>query len=99
LFLISDQPSHASTKKGLVKRSDVYGESSGIDVDEEALQRALKKQEEWQKYNKTVEMDDKKRGYNSMATVDVTVEDMEAYRMTKIRRDDPMVNFMVNDSE
>ena len=32
-----------------------------------------------------------------MENVNVTVEDMEAYRLTKISRDDPMANFLQSD--
>lgn len=33
---------------------------------------------------------DKKRTYNSMQSIDVSVEDMEAYRILKVQREDPM---------
>jgi len=38
--------------------------------------------------------DDRKRKYNSMKSAEVTDEEMEAYKMKKIRSDDPMANFM-----
>ena len=34
--------------------------------------------------------DERKRGYNVSHEVDVTEEDMEAYRMKRQRKDDPM---------
>ena len=39
--------------------------------------------------------DEKKRGYNSLSAnqVDVTPEEMEAYRLKRIRADDPMLQF------
>ena len=46
------------------------------------------------KQHKDDPTDDKKRKYNSFATTDVTAEDMEAYRRTKITKDDPMAKFL-----
>ena len=40
-----------------------------------------------------MEADDRKRGYNSTTAIDVTAEDMEAYRIKKAKRDDPMAAF------
>jgi len=37
---------------------------------------------------------DRKRKYNSMESTDVTEEQMEAYKMKKMRDDDPMAKFM-----
>ena len=39
-------------------------------------------------------MGDRKRSYNSMKSVEMTVEEMEAYRLRKVKRDDPMAAFM-----
>lgn len=43
--------------------------------------------------------DDRKRGYNSFKGVndEVTEEDMEAYRLRKVRHDDPMAKFLSNE--
>jgi len=50
-----------------------------------------KEQREWKKGEAEGEL---KRGYNSMKNTDVTEEEMEVYRMKKIRSDDPMAKFM-----
>jgi len=44
-----------------------------------------------------VEPLDKKRGYNSMQSAEVSVEDMEAYRINKIQREDPMAALLNSD--
>jgi pre-mRNA-processing factor SLU7 len=57
------------------------------------VREAVRKQEEWQRRDHTAEADDRKRGYNSTTAIDVTAEDMEAYRLKKTKRDDPMAAF------
>ena len=75
----------------ITKRSDIYGESTGgAGLDDLKVKEAVKKAEEWMKKDHSVEFDDRKRSYNSMTTIDVTAEDMEAYRLKKVNRDDPM---------
>ena len=66
-------------------RSKMYGDADpNAEVDKDKLKEALKKMD--QKHE-----DGKKRKYNSMAAeVDVTQEEMEAYRMKKDRGADPM---------
>lgn len=94
----SSAPAESSklAKQPHVKRSELYGESEGaVDLDPEKLKEAIKKQKEFQKQK--LEEDDRKRKYNSMQTSDVTLEDLEAYRMTKPRWDDPMANFKESD--
>jgi pre-mRNA-processing factor SLU7 len=49
------------------------------------LQEATRKKEE---------MDERKRKYNVKWNDQVTAEDMEAYRMTRVRHDDPMRDFL-----
>lgn len=72
-----------------INRSKFYGEADqAADVDSKKLQEALKRAEEEEK-----KKDEKKRKYNSMnADVDMTEEDMEAYRLRKERKSDPMAN-------
>jgi pre-mRNA-processing factor SLU7 len=78
----------------IVKRSDVYGESSGgAGLDDEKVLNAVQRQDEWAKQDHSQEADDRKRGYNSMSTIDVTPEDMEAYRLKRLKREDPMAAF------
>jgi len=74
--------------------NDLYGECTAKDLDHAKVQAALKKVED----AKCAGAAGKKRGYNSMDSIDVSVEDMEAYRMTKITRDDPMAA-MLNSEE
>lgn len=51
-----------------------------------------------QKYlSQTEQIDDRKRSYNSMKSVEMTVEDMEAYRLRKIKREDPMASLLSSD--
>lgn len=83
----------SSVKQGLtgqpVSRSKYYGEADpNADVDKEKLEEALKRASGKQQDNA-----DKKRKYHSMnAEVEMTDEDMEAYRLLKDRKSDPMAN-------
>jgi len=58
------------------------------------FKEALAREEAWQKRDVAAEVDDRKRGYNSMRSSEVSMEDMEAYRLKKNKRDDPMANFV-----
>ena len=84
----SNRPSATFTN-----RNDIYGESSAENLDEGLVRDALERA----KASKVAERGEKKRGYNSMDKIDVTVEDMEAYRITKISREDPMANILQSD--
>jgi len=78
-------------KKVRTKQSDLYGDApSGAALDEKKLREAIKKQKDFEKNGggNEAEKDDRKRKYNSMASVDVTAEEMEAYRMNKKREED-----------
>jgi len=57
------------------------------ELDGKRLKEALKQED---KRAKNEELDERKRKYNSMSTVDVTEEEMEAYMLKKGRADDPM---------
>lgn len=86
----SHKDSGKLTGSNLTKRSEVYGEaSSAVELDPAALKLALKREEDFRKRS-----DEKAGSYNSMKSADVTVEDMEAYRIKRSRRDDPMANFV-----
>lgn len=85
---------HASA---VTKRSDVFGEfdpSSKIKLDADKVNQAVKKYAGVDGNNVS---DGKKRGYNSMASVEVTPEDMEAYRLKKGKREDPMTFLTSNE--
>lgn len=76
-------------------KSDVWGTdvSGDMELDEEKLKAALKKQRAAQAAK--AELDDRKRKYNSLAGgEEVTPEEMEAYRMTRSRADDPMAKLL-----
>lgn len=83
---------------GVIKRSDIFGESAGgAGLDDQKVLDAVRREEEWAKKDHTADADDRKRGYNSMQSIDVTLEDMEAYRLKRMKKEDPMAAF--NDSE
>lgn len=72
-------------------RPDLWGTEVAADIalDESKLAAALKAQEALQRGD--VEVDDRKRKYNSMRdTGEVTAEEMEAYRLKRARDDDPL---------
>lgn len=72
---------------GNVQRSKLYGEADeSVALDPDKLKRALEMKQ------KNAEPTKKKSKYNSLNADenDVTAEDMEAYRLTKSRGDDPM---------
>jgi len=73
-------------------RSALYGEvDPNIKLDAEKVKEALKKQTNSNSTNNE-SIDDRKRKYNSIDdNVDVTKEEMEAYRLKKGRADDPML--------
>lgn len=91
---------NTSTSRPIAKRSELYGEveADKVELDERKLQDAIARQEQWARdvADKEV-LDDRKRSYNSTKSIDVSREDMEAYRLKKVKRDDPMAQFM--DSE
>ena len=65
-----------------------------VELDKQRLEEALRKLDERDK--KQVELDDRKRKYNSLQTDGEmpTEEEMEAYRMKKARDEDPMANII-----
>ena len=75
-----------------------YDESSKTELDPKKLKEAIRKQQK--KRGRDVVEDDRERKYHSLnLDDDVTAEDMEAYRMTKIRKDDPMAKFLEGNNE
>jgi len=75
-----------------VKSNKLWGENLAPELDEKKLRKALRKAEKKEK--KRHERDERKRKYNSLASDDVTAEEMEAYRIKKVRADDPMANYV-----
>ena len=97
-------------QQNLTKRSDLYGESTiaaDTEINEEKLKAAMKREEEFYKdaiqqaqgsnSSNNTTTDNKSTGYNSMKTIDVGLEDMEAYRLKRQRKDDPMFNLLNNE--
>jgi pre-mRNA-processing factor SLU7 len=68
-------------------RASLYGEADGATkLDEAKVKEAMARRK--------AEEGDGKRKYNSFATSEVTPEEMEAYRRTKVAKDDPMAKFL-----
>ncbi|CAG9466178.1 unnamed protein product [Pedinophyceae sp. YPF-701] len=61
----------------------------GTELDPEKVKEALRRHEEREKAA-AEGRDDRKRGYNSLREEQMTQEDMEAYRLKRVRADDPM---------
>ncbi|CAN0828974.1 Pre-mRNA-splicing factor SLU7-A [Linum grandiflorum] len=74
------------------KRLATWGSEVPDDLvlDEKLLAVSLKKEEQ----RKNEEKNERKRKYNVKWDDEVTVEDMEAYRMKKVHHDDPMKDFL-----
>lgn len=82
--------------------------AAGQSLDKEKMAEAIRKAEEWEKAQQESRSGSsgsdvsKKRalvgygsdGYNSMKPVDVTTEDMEVYRLKRLKEEDPMLAFM-----
>ena len=87
----------SSSKPRPMHLNHLYGEvESNINLDSIKMQEALlKSKQETKKKDKVDDDDDRKRKYNSVSSYneDVTEEDMEVYRMNRMRGDDPMSNF------
>ena len=87
-----------AASKPRVKQSDLYGDAvPGTSFDKKKLDEALKKQKESERGDGE-EKDDRKRKYNSMADDQVTVEEMEAYRMSK-KRDEDVLDRLADSEE
>lgn len=82
--------------EGRRPNNGVWGTDVGEDVelDKQRLEEALRKLDE--RDQKQVEVDDRKRKYNSLQTDGEmpTEEEMEAYRMKKARDEDPMAKII-----
>jgi len=76
--------------------NNVYGEAEqGKIYDAKKLKAALEKEEEFQRQKPDEQGGKGKRRYNSMASTNVTEEEMEAYRMKKARSNaDPMAKLL-----
>jgi pre-mRNA-processing factor SLU7 len=90
LKAIPSKSSAANNNNEPSSRSKMYGEADQkAELDAAKVREALKKQQQEEEEEKDLKK--KKRKYNSMdANVDVTEEEMEAYRLHKGRGADPM---------
>ena len=72
-------------------------QSGELVLDEDKLKDALKKRRAHDKA--LIEMDDRKRKFNSMVgNEEVTLEEMEAYRISRNRGvEDPMTKFLIEE--
>eukprot|EP00658_Telonema_sp_P-2_P045346 TRINITY_DN3328_c0_g1_i1.p1 TRINITY_DN3328_c0_g1~~TRINITY_DN3328_c0_g1_i1.p1 ORF type:complete len:554 (+),score=197.21 TRINITY_DN3328_c0_g1_i1:214-1875(+) len=75
------------------KKTQKEEEEEKAEKMKKALAKHAKEQKEWREGEEAGEM---KRKYNSMKSTEVTEEEMEVYRMKKIRSDDPMAKFLAN---
>ncbi|KAF3780917.1 Pre-mRNA-splicing factor SLU7-A [Nymphaea thermarum] len=82
-----EKPAEVEEKRLAVWGTDV---PEDLVLDQKRLAEALKKEDE----RKREERDERKRKYNVKWNDEVTAEDMEAYRMKKVHRDDPMKDFL-----
>ncbi|KAM0988825.1 hypothetical protein ACFX2A_012943 [Malus domestica] len=74
------------------KRAATWGANTPDDLvlDQKKLDDALKNEDD----RRTEEKDERKRKYNVKSDNEVTPEEMEVYRMKKIRHGDPMKEFV-----
>jgi pre-mRNA-processing factor SLU7 len=88
--MLKSSQSAGTTKTPMAfhQQSKLYGEAdanASLQLDTSKIQEALREQKEQQQKGNTT-----KRKYNSMHDVTMTEEQMEAYRISKQRGDDPM---------
>lgn len=83
-------------KKKKKKKKKMMKKKAKKEEVKDALKKALEKEEERLKeVDRVMNMDERKRPYNSMYEVSKpTDEEIEAYHMKKRREDDPMSNFV-----
>eukprot|EP00894_Picocystis_sp_ML_P004713 jgi/Pico_ML_1/55230/g956.t1 len=75
------------------KPSNTWGEAGGfVELDPEKLQEALVAAKQKQKKEIDEGAEEKKRKFNVVYDDDTTEEQMEAYRITRERGEDPMKN-------
>jgi pre-mRNA-processing factor SLU7 len=103
--MLKSIPNHkpSSGNKEPMSRSKLYGEAdqkAELDAAKvrEALEKARGEDQDTNNNTTAASKSEKKRKYNSMdATVDVTEEEMEAYRLRKGRGSDPMADIATDE--
>ncbi|CAN6984457.1 unnamed protein product [Brassica oleracea var. botrytis] len=81
------RPNTVEEKRMATWGTDIPGD---LELNKDVLSNALKKEDEL----KREEKDERKRKYNVKYNNDVTVEEMEAYRMKRAHHEDPMKEFL-----
>ena len=106
---IAAASAESGKQNSLAKRSFVYGEAdANVVLDQDKMKEALRKAADWQQANGSdgaggqglsdrAEGVTNKRGYHSMASVEVSAEDMEAWRIKRLKEQDPMSALMDSD--
>jgi len=74
----------------MTTRAELYGTevSGGLELDAKKLKDAVQRQRAFQE--EKVELDERRRGYNTKGEGEVTKEEMEAYRLVRRHGEDPM---------
>jgi hypothetical protein len=81
----------------VVQPQEMFGmaeELVGVTLDEGKVRTAVVAEKLRQTRAREAPADERKRKYSSMATGEVTPEQMEAYHRAKVRESDPMANFV-----
>ncbi|KAH0893268.1 hypothetical protein HID58_055697 [Brassica napus] len=81
------RPNKVEEKRMATWGTDIPGD---LELNKDVLSNALKKEDEL----KREEKDERKRKYNVKYNNDVTVEEMEAYRIKRAHHEDPMKEFL-----
>lgn len=81
------RPNTVEEKRMATWGTDIPGD---LELNKDVLSNALKKEDEL----KREEKDERKRKYNVKYNNDVTVEEMEAYRIKRAHHEDPMKEFL-----
>ena len=103
---IAAASTESGKKNSISNRSLVYGETdANLVLDQDKMKEALRKAADWQQAKDgdgsgSQRLSDRpegvtnKRGYHSMTTVEVSAEDMEAWRIKRLKEQDPMSALM-----
>lgn len=90
----------AASSSAFQDRNKLYGEQLAPELDKDKLKAALANEDKFQRDadRHAAEADDKKRKYNSMATTEVTPEEIEAWRIKRGNAADPMKDILTSDT-
>ena len=91
----AERAATAAEKEG--KRAQWGGDARDVELDKDKLKAAMEAEEAKWTDGANDEDDDRKRKYNVTHSVDVTEEEMEAYRLKRPRAADPMAHVKAGD--